>query len=112
MTNHDLALSDLALGGGAILPDPDDCIYVFDEGHHLPDKALSHFSSFCRLHTTIAWLEDSKKVLAQAAPVLAGLDSLDRLLKKLPPDMDEAIASMRAAEQCAAQWVRRTAYWG
>lgn len=103
VTNHDLTLSDLALGGGAILSPPEDSIYVFDEGHHLPDKALSHFSSFCRLHTTIAWLEDSKKVLAQAAPVLAGLDALDRLLKSLPADMDEAITSMQAAEQCVSR---------
>lgn len=103
VTNHDLTLSDLALGGGAILSPPEDSIYVFDEGHHLPDKALSHFSSFCRLHTTIAWLEDSKKVLAQAAPVLAGLDALGRLLKNLPSDMDEAIASMKTAEQCVSR---------
>ena len=42
VTNHDLVLSDLALGGGAILPEPEDCIYIFDEGHHLPDKAINH----------------------------------------------------------------------
>ena len=60
VTNHDLVLADLALGGGAILSLPEDSIYVFDEGHHLPDKALSHFASFCRLHSTIAWLQDSK----------------------------------------------------
>ena len=46
VTNHDLVLADLALGGGAILSPPEDSIYVFDEGHHLPDKALSHF---CKL---------------------------------------------------------------
>ncbi len=102
VTNHDLALSDLALGGGAILSPPEDSIYVFDEGHHLPDKALAHFASFCRLHTTIAWLEDSKKALAQAAPVLAPLEAVDRLLKNLPLDMDEAIVGMQAAEQCVA----------
>ncbi len=103
VTNHDLALSDLALGGGAILSPPEDSIYVFDEGHHLPDKALSHFSSFCRLHTTIAWLEESKKGLAQAASVLAPLDALDRLLQKLPGEIDELVAGMQAAEQCVAQ---------
>ena len=43
VTNHDLVLADLALGGGAILPDPKDTVYVFDEGHHLPDKAIDHF---------------------------------------------------------------------
>ena len=98
VTNHDLTLSDLALGGGAILSPPEESIYVFDEGHHLPDKALSHFSSFCRLHTTIQWLQDSKKLLAQSAPVLAGLQSLQRPLQTLPAEMDEAIASLQVAE--------------
>jgi ATP-dependent DNA helicase DinG len=103
VTNHDLTLSDLALGGGAILSAPEDSIYVFDEGHHLPDKALSHFSSFCRLHTTVSWLQDCKKSFAQAAPVLAPLDNLGRLLGKLPEDVDETIAGLQGAEQLVAQ---------
>jgi ATP-dependent DNA helicase DinG len=102
VTNHDLALSDLALGGGAILPAPEDCIYVFDEGHHLPDKALSHFSSFCRLHTTAAWLGDCKKMLGQAAPVLAPLDGAERLLQALPGQMDETVTALQVAEQAVA----------
>ncbi|MGL4566199.1 MAG: ATP-dependent DNA helicase DinG, partial [Halioglobus sp.] len=102
VTNHDLALSDLALGGGAILSAPEDSIYVFDEGHHLPDKALSHFSSFCRLHTTVQWLQESRKLLAQAAPALAGLDALQRPLQRLPGMMDEAAASLQVAEQVVA----------
>jgi len=102
VTNHDLALADLALGGGAILPPPEDCIYVFDEGHHLPDKALSHFAAFCRLHTTAAWLRDSGKSLVQAAPVLGALDGVDRLLQGLPGGMDEAAASLQVAEQVVA----------
>ena len=102
VTNHDLTLSDLALGGGAILSPPEESIYVFDEGHHLPDKALSHFASFCRLHTTIQWLQDSKKLLAQAAPVLAGLDNLQRPLQTLPGEMDEAVSSLQVAEQVVA----------
>ncbi|MFT6051192.1 MAG: ATP-dependent DNA helicase DinG [Halioglobus sp.] len=99
VTNHDLALSDLALGGGAILSAPEDSIYVFDEGHHLPDKALSHFSNFCRLHTTSQWLTDSKKLLAQAAPTLAAFDTLSRALQALPGQIDEAFSSMQVAEQ-------------
>jgi ATP-dependent DNA helicase DinG len=102
VTNHDLALSDLALGGGAILSAPEDSIYVFDEGHHLPDKALSHFASFCRLHTTVQWLQESRKLLAQAAPALAGLDALQRPLQRLPGMMDEAAASLQVAEQAVA----------
>ena len=102
VTNHDLALSDLALGGGAILSAPEDSIYVFDEGHHLPDKALSHFASFCRLHTTIQWLQDSGKLLAQAAPVLASIESLQRPLQALPAVLDEATEGLKVAEQLVA----------
>jgi ATP-dependent DNA helicase DinG len=102
VTNHDLTLSDLALGGGAILSAPEDSIYVFDEGHHLPDKALSHFSNFCRLHTTVQWLQESRKLLAQAAPVLAPLETLQRPLQRLPATMGEAVASLQVAEQAVA----------
>lgn len=102
VTNHDLALSDLALGGGAILSAPEDSIYIFDEGHHLPDKALSHFASFCRLHTTVQWLNESRKALAQAAPVLAPVESMQRLLQKIPQEMEAAAASLQVAEQVVA----------
>lgn len=102
VTNHDLTLSDLALGGGAILSAPEDSIYVFDEGHHLPDKALSHFASFCRLHTTIAWLQDSAKSLAQAASVLGALEGSQRLLEQIPLAMEEAVAGLQVAEQVVA----------
>ena len=103
VTNHDLALSDLALGGGAILPEPEDSIYIFDEGHHLPAKALSHFSGFCRLHTTIAWLQDCQKSLSQLAQALSVLDALNRPLQELPGIMDAAIAGLQVAEQVVAQ---------
>lgn len=60
VANHDLVLADLALGGGAILPAPEDTIYIFDEGHHLPDKALHHFSSHIRYRATMRWLGQSE----------------------------------------------------
>ena len=44
VTNHDLVLSDLRLGGGVILPAPEDSLYVFDEGHQLPAKCLNQFA--------------------------------------------------------------------
>ncbi len=102
VTNHDLVLSDLALGGGAILSAPEDSIYVFDEGHHLPDKALSHFASFCRLHTTSQWLQDSAKMLTQAAPALADLPGLGGALHSLPGRMEETVAALQVAEQAVA----------
>lgn len=60
VANHDLVLADLALGGGAILPPPEETIYIFDEGHHLPDKALNHFSSNLRYRSTMRWLGQSE----------------------------------------------------
>ena len=102
VTNHDLALSDLALGGGAILPAPEDSIYVFDEGHHLPDKALSHFSGFCRLHSTAQWLEDSQKVLGQLAQGLSSLEAVQRPMRDLPAQMGEAVLSLQLVEQVVA----------
>lgn len=60
IANHDLVLSDLALGGGAILPEPENTIYIFDEGHHLPDKALNHFAAHARYRSTIRWLGQSE----------------------------------------------------
>ena len=60
VANHDLVLADLALGGGAILPAPEDAIYIFDEGHHLSDKALNHFANQTRYKSAIRWLGQSE----------------------------------------------------
>lgn len=49
VVNHDLVLADLSLGGGAILPEPEDSIYLFDEAHHLAEKATNHFALNMRL---------------------------------------------------------------
>ncbi len=87
VTNHDLVLSDLALGGGAILPDPEESIYIFDEGHHLPDKAISHFSQFSRLRSTERWLEQGIKLLAKAAPKLG--EGIAKQLQPLPKIMEQ-----------------------
>jgi ATP-dependent DNA helicase DinG len=63
IANHDLVLVDLALGGGVILPDPQDTIYIFDEAHHLPAKTNQHFSASTRLRGTLGWLETSLRQL-------------------------------------------------
>lgn len=62
VTNHDLVLSDLALGGGVILPDPAECFYVFDEAHHLPAKSNNHFAAHTRLKGSVAWLERCERL--------------------------------------------------
>jgi len=56
VTNHDLLLADLALGGGNILPQPRDALFVIDEGHKLPERTLAHFGFGMRIHQTARWL--------------------------------------------------------
>lgn len=84
VANHDLVLADLALGGGAILPDPADCIFVFDEGHHLPDKALSHFAHRFAVHGCVRWLNTLKSSLTDLNQALAVQTTIARLLASLP----------------------------
>lgn len=57
VANHDLVLSDLAMGGGRILPKPEETFYVFDEAHHLPGKAVSIFASSHLVHADQRMLE-------------------------------------------------------
>lgn len=95
VTNHDLVLADLALGGGAVLPPPQDTIYIFDEGHHLPNKALSHFSGFCRLHSTVQWLQDCKNALSQTAKSLDKLPGLQGELTQPTEYIDAAIDDLQ-----------------
>lgn len=76
VANHDLVLADLALGGGAILPAPEDTIYIFDEGHHLPDKAIGHFAAHTRLRAGERLLQQASRqvtAIGQQLPNAAGL---------------------------------------
>ncbi|OIO72087.1 MAG: hypothetical protein CO186_01520 [Zetaproteobacteria bacterium CG_4_9_14_3_um_filter_49_83] len=46
VVNHALLLSDLALGGGVILPGKaSETTYLIDEAHRLPETAVNHFGS-------------------------------------------------------------------
>ncbi|WP_275289117.1 ATP-dependent DNA helicase DinG [Halomonas elongata] len=84
VANHDLVLADLALGGGVVLPDPADCLYVFDEGHHLPDKALNHFTHRFAVGGGLRWLRTLKKSLTELNQQLGVQPTLARLLSGLP----------------------------
>lgn len=63
VSNHDLVLADLALGGGVILPAPEECLYIFDEAHHLPFKSNNHFANFTRIRASSGWLERTEALL-------------------------------------------------
>jgi ATP-dependent DNA helicase DinG len=84
VANHDLVLADLALGGGAILPEPEDTIYIFDEGHHLAEKALGNFSYHTRVAATSKWLDQSNKTLSNLLGDISGAGQLDHYAEQLP----------------------------
>ncbi|NRA18890.1 MAG: ATP-dependent DNA helicase DinG [Oceanospirillaceae bacterium] len=65
VANHDLVLADLSLGGGAILPEPSNTIYIFDEAHHLGQKTTNHFAYNLRLKASLKWLKSCARQLDQ-----------------------------------------------
>lgn len=65
VANHDLVLADLSLGGGAILPEPNNAIYIFDEAHHLSQKTTGHFAYSLRLKSALKWLKSSVRQFDQ-----------------------------------------------
>lgn len=83
VANHDLVLADLSLGGGAILPEPAETIYVFDEGHHLGAKTTGHFAYSLRVRSSQRWLNSSarqlSKLLTDCSHQLVLADCIEKL---------------------------------
>lgn len=66
VANHDLVLASL---GTKTLPDLDNCLIIFDEGHHLPAVALDQFSSAMDL-SSLRWLDRLPKILQEVSTTL------------------------------------------
>ncbi|KAA0875833.1 ATP-dependent DNA helicase DinG [Nitrincola tapanii] len=99
VANHDLVLADLSLGGGAILPEPAKTLYIFDEGHHLADKAAAHFSYSLRLGSSIKMLASMEKKLRQFADSFSS-SQLATLVEQLQlPTSDLILALEQWSEQ-------------
>ncbi len=63
VANHDLLLSDIAMGGGVILPAPENSFYCIDEAHHLAKKAVSRFAAEHSLNQALWMLDKLPPVL-------------------------------------------------
>lgn len=83
VANHDLVLADLSLGGGAVLPEPEEAIYVVDEAHHLPEKTQTHFSANGRLRATIGWLDSVQSLVGTMTQRFGRPDALVHLATRL-----------------------------
>ena len=98
VANHDLVLSDLSLGGGVILPAPEETIYIFDEAHQLAGKAQQHFGHRLRLSSARRWLEQVSKALPALARELAG-DSLSQsVLERAIPQLEQLREHLNACQ--------------
>lgn len=107
VANHDLVLADLSLGGGAILTPPKETIYVFDEGHHLPDKAIGHFRHEVRLQQSISWLRQLEKNLVNLKQELTDDVSLTgQLLLKIPQQIQSIVNFIQYAQQGLAPYIQ------
>ncbi len=84
VANHDLVLADLIMSGdldhpgGVILPPPGDTLYVFDEAHRLPGKAIARGTSEVQLGAAARQLE-RLGLLVHTAYAFAGKASLGGL---------------------------------
>ncbi|ARD21865.1 MULTISPECIES: ATP-dependent DNA helicase DinG [Shewanella] len=93
IVNHSLLFADLELGGGVILPEPEDMFYVIDEAHHLPTVARDFSSAQATLRGASDWLEKASKTCSKLqnqlktthiiAPVQAMLDHIGDLVTQL-----------------------------
>ena len=92
VANHDLLLSDLSLGGGVVLPPPEETIFALDEAHHLPEKTRDHFTARARLRATLDWLEQAASTLQNMERRFNKPREVERARKRLT----EETAAMRA----------------
>ena len=91
ITNHDLLLSDIALGSGVLLPEFTNTIYIIDEAHHFPQKALNQFESETEVLGVKLWLRSLENHLSKWAEhvdwteshVKEVLAEIDRLKEKI-----------------------------
>lgn len=105
VTNHDLLLSSVFRG--RVLPPPEDCLIVIDEGHHFPYAALNASS----VEVSFAQTADSLDYLLKALPAAAeGRKDLARLV----PEMAKLLADLErlSLAHLANNPVRRFPYTG
>lgn len=91
ITNQNLLLTDLALGGGVLLPAPKQSIFVIDEAHNLPQKALNTFTASYKLKLGISL----HKSLEQELPKLSKAISKEKhIVKNIIPILNRIATSI------------------
>ncbi|MGF1696114.1 ATP-dependent DNA helicase DinG [Vibrio lamellibrachiae] len=98
IANHSLVMADADLGGGVILPEPENTIYVFDEAHHLPRVARDHSSASASLKGAVSWLERLNKLITKFSN-LADEKRVGRFQNQLQDAIQQLIPSLTQLSQ-------------
>ncbi|MDA0147270.1 ATP-dependent DNA helicase DinG [Vibrio sp. LaRot3] len=93
IANHSLVMADADLGGGVILPEPENTIYVFDEAHHLPHVARDHSAAAASLKGAASWLERLNQSVTKFAN-LADEKRVGRFRNELQDSVQQLIPSL------------------
>jgi len=92
--NHSLLLADLELGGGKILPAPEDVFYIIDEAHHLPKVTRDHSSAHITVKGAIEWLTKLKDTSGKLSSLIKSQRAISPALK-LGDDCHDLIVEMQ-----------------
>ena len=96
VANQDLLLVDYALGGGAVLPQPEDAIVIVDEAHHLPGKTQQHFAARVRVGGALSWTDQINRVMGSLTQKLKRPPELERLAKGLASNCEALKVELEA----------------
>jgi ATP-dependent DNA helicase DinG len=88
VTNHALLLADLK-SGNTVLPKPEDCVYLIDEAHELPHKALAMMGEAHALRDCEEWADSVEKLISKLRRTPGG-KSLDKLAMSVAEKVDNA----------------------
>lgn len=114
VANHDLVLADLELGrdedgsGGVLLPAPRDTLYVFDEAHQLPVKAIERGGAEVALTDARRRLQRLANPL-RAAFLAAGRERIGRLdAAQVDSLLDQLVGALEALDEALeGAWPRQ-----
>ncbi|ART79151.1 ATP-dependent DNA helicase DinG [Oceanisphaera avium] len=104
VVNHALLLADLSMGGGFVLPEPEQCVYVLDEAHHLASVAREQGSARLALRHLIRSLEQFNKWQGKLNDLLgsdgqAAIGKLQHGLAQLIPSLNDLYRQLVSALQ-------------
>lgn len=93
IANHSLVMADADLGGGVILPEPDNTFYIFDEAHHLPHVARDHASASASFKGSAIWLEKLNQTIGKSIS-LADEKRVERFHNELKDSIQQIIPTL------------------